>query len=118
MIAIQVLEKLLKNGDIDLIRVNLEQIEKLIREETDRWEDEFNDLIIDYKPSRWSIGVYHDWDSFMFWQPMNWRNFTWFELSTETNSYLKYLELRFAILGFHIEIDWYRPIGDKPCKTQ
>jgi hypothetical protein len=54
------------------------------------------------------IEVYHDWDSLIFWQSMNWRNFTWIRIDTETNNYSKYLELDLALLGFHFNLDWFR----------
>ena len=115
MTAIKVLERLLQEKRIDLISINLEQIEQLIKEENQRFEDEFyNSFKIEYRPSKIEINFHHDWDSFMFWQPMNWRNFTWFKIHTETNNYSKYFELHITVLGFHFELDWFRPHGEKP----
>ena len=119
MIAIKVLERLLEEKRINLIGINLEQIEELINEEV-LASKEFNDFLnndflnTDYHPSKIEVFFRHDWDGFMFWQPMNWRNFTWFKIYTETNNYSKYLELSIAILGFHFELDWFRPHGEKP----
>ena len=57
-----------------------------------------------------SINFYHDWDSFIFWgkSEINWRNFTLIELTVETNPYSVYLEIHFAILGVHVDFDWWR----------
>lgn len=63
------------------------------------------------------LGFYfhHDWDSFMFWKPLNWRNFTIIHLSIETNDYSKYLELEFGILGLNFNFDIYRKHYETKC---
>jgi len=111
---IKVLEALLKEGKIDFININLEQIEQLIKDEYDKQEDEFLSFMkIPYTPPSFSVGFHHDWDSLIFWRQMNWRNFTLIRIDGETNGYSKYLELEIALLGFHVEINWYRSHGDK-----
>ena len=49
------------------------------------------------------------WDSFIFWHKMNWRNLTFINLTIETNCYSKYFELEFIILGLGFTFDWHRP---------
>ena len=56
---------------------------------------------------RFSFGFYSDWDSFIFWKPMNWRNFTFIHFYVEI-SCARILELDFAILGLHFNFDWFR----------
>jgi hypothetical protein len=114
MIEIKILERLLLDGKIDMIGINLEQIEELIKEERKKQEEEFLSFMkVSYTPPSFSIDFHHDWDSLMFWQPMNWRNFTLIKIDGETNGYSKYLELEIVLLGFHLEINWYRGSGEK-----
>ena len=54
-----------------------------------------------------TFSFWHDWDSFSF-RPMNWRDFTVIYLCFETNSYSRYLDISFAILGFHFDFSIYR----------
>jgi hypothetical protein len=54
------------------------------------------------------IEFYHDYSSFL--PNVNWRDFTWIKLYTETNYYSKYLEIDFAILGLHFNLDWFRKL--------
>ena len=49
---------------------------------------------------------YHDWDSFIFWHGMNWRNFSFISLSFELMPHNE-LTIRFALIGFHFEV-WIR----------
>ena len=60
----------------------------------------------EYKP--FVFEFYNDWNSFAFWQPMNWRNFTWIYFYTEINDYSVYLEIHLALLGFHFNLYWWR----------
>lgn len=60
---------------------------------------------------RVQVGYSHDWDSWIFWQKMNWRNFTWIYLNTEIMTPFKYVEISAALLGFHLEIDIFRKFG-------
>lgn len=53
-----------------------------------------------------TLNFRHDYESFL--PNVNWRDFTWLNLYTETNGYSHYLELNIALLGFHLEFDWYR----------
>lgn len=59
------------------------------------------------KHSIFSFSFMNQWDSFKFWEKMNWRDFTIILLQFETNSYSKFLEIDFAIFGlyftFHID---------------
>ncbi len=106
--------KLLSEGKIDLISVNLEQIDQLIEAESKREEEEFfAQMKIPYTPPSFETNFWCDWDSLIFWRSMNWRNFTVIRVAGETNIYSKYLELEIALLGFHIEINWYRGHGIK-----
>ena len=57
---------------------------------------------------RFGFSFYHDWDSFIFWHRVNWRNFTFIYLYLETNNYSKWLEFNFALLGLHFSFDIYR----------
>ena len=57
---------------------------------------------------------HHDWDSLMFWQGMNWRNFTLIKIQGEIST-TKIIELDLAFLGFHFNIDWYRK-KEKPMQ--
>jgi len=66
--------------------------------------------------SQLDFRFYHEWDSFIFWKPYNWRNFTVIHLSFETNNYSKYLEFDFAILGLHFGFDIYRKFYEIKCK--
>jgi len=52
----------------------------------------------------WSVGCHHDWDSFLFWQPKNWRNFTLIGINCEFSGYKGdgWYEFNFALLGFHL----------------
>lgn len=59
----------------------------------------------EFKP--FSFDFYSDWDSFIFWQPMNWRDFCWCYLNTEIGS-TKWLEFSIALLGFHFNFNWFR----------
>ncbi len=114
-LATKVLTKLLQEHKIDMIGINIEQIEQLIEEEYRKSEQELSDFFkIPYIPPKFSIEFHHNWDSLMFWQPMNWRNFTLIKIEGETNGYSKYLELEVMILGVGFEINWYRAHGDKP----
>lgn len=45
---------------------------------------------------RVQVGYSHDWDSWIFWQKMNWRNFTWIYLNTEIMTPFKYVEISVA----------------------
>ena len=54
------------------------------------------------------IDLHQDWDSFIFWKPYNWRDFTFIHFSVEVNEG-KFLELSIALLGFHFDLDWWRP---------
>ena len=55
------------------------------------------------------LDFHHDWDSFSF-APMNWRNFTFIEITLETNAYSKYFEIAFAILGLHFCLSIFRDL--------
>lgn len=59
------------------------------------------------KNKKFSFGFYSDWDSLIFWKPMNWRDFTFIHFSLEFNAY-KNLEITFAILGLHFNFDWFK----------
>lgn len=52
---------------------------------------------------------YCDWDSLFFWQRMNWRDFNWITLATETNPYT-WIEIHIALLGLGFRFTWYRNI--------
>ena len=60
-----------------------------------------------------SIQFGSDWNSFIFWKPMNWRNFTIFHLSFETNCYSRYFELSITILGLHLTFNIWRESPSK-----
>lgn len=65
--------------------------------------------------SIFGFDFYSQWDSFKFWEKMNWRDFTVINLRFETNSYSKYLELEIAILGLNFNFDIYRPFSEISC---
>lgn len=112
--VIKVLGNLLKEGKVDFIKINLEQVEELIQKEYDRQEQEFFDAMkTPYTPPSFGTNFWSDWDSLIFWQSMNWRNFTLIRIAGETNIYSKYFELEIALLGFHLEISWYREHGEE-----
>lgn len=57
---------------------------------------------------RFSVSFSSDWDSFIFWKSMNWRNFTLITLYFETNSYSHWLEIDAAFLGIHFSFNIHR----------
>jgi hypothetical protein len=60
------------------------------------------DIFKDLPNKTWSCDVWSDWDSFIFWKPYNWRDFTVINISGEIGVYTS--ELHLAILGFHLFI--------------
>lgn len=64
-------------------------------------------LLRDRSEKKLVFTFYSDWDSFLFWKPMNWRGFTFIYLYIEFNEY-KWIELDITILGFHFSLDWFR----------
>lgn len=64
--------------------------------------------LVEFSRKYWpQVSIYHDWDSFIFWQPMNWRDFTVIALSGEVSPN-RWYEIHFAILGFHFWSQWLR----------
>lgn len=63
-----------------------------------------------------TIGFRHDYSSFL--PNVNWRDFTWIKLQTETNGYSKYLEIEASLLGFHFDFDWYRNLAKQEEKSK
>ena len=56
---------------------------------------------------RFHFSIYSQWSSFIFWRPVNWRDFTFIDLTFETNSY-HWLEIDFALLGIKISFTIYK----------
>jgi hypothetical protein len=48
-----------------------------------------------------------DWDSFAFWQPMNWREFTLIHIGGEIGPN-RWYEIHIALLGFHFWSQWLK----------
>ena len=53
------------------------------------------------------FSFYHDWDSFIFWRHMNWRDFTFIHLSFETGPN-RWYDVQIAFLGLHFSSQWLR----------
>lgn len=69
------------------------------------WQELLNRL---EEKTGWSASFDHDWDSFIFWQPISWRNFTFIEIEYEYTEYSVSHELNLALLGFHLQIRYYK----------
>ena len=54
----------------------------------------------------------HDWDSFIFWHGMNWRNFTFIDLTFELQA-SEQLTIYFSLLGINTELNI---MTDKYCE--
>ena len=53
------------------------------------------------------FNFHHDWDSFIFWRRMNWRDFTFIHLSFETGPN-RWYDIQIAFLGLHIGSQWLK----------
>lgn len=68
---------------------------------------EFDAALRGVNGKKFVFTFYSDWDSFIFWKPMNWRSFTFAHLYVEFNDY-KWIEFDVTLLGCHFCIDWFR----------
>lgn len=50
---------------------------------------------------------YHDWNSFIFWEPMNWRDFTLIHIGGEVGPN-RWYEFHIALFGFHFYSQWLK----------
>lgn len=46
------------------------------------------------------FSFWNDWDSFVFWEHKNWRDFTLINISVETGTN-RYFMFHICVLGFH-----------------
>ena len=53
------------------------------------------------------ITFWSDWDSFMFWKPKNWRDFTIINISGEVSEHKNY-EIHIALLGVHCYVQKFK----------
>ena len=53
------------------------------------------------------FSFYSDWSSFVFWKPMNWRDFTLINISGEIGPN-RWYEIHIAFLGLHFWSQWLK----------
>ena len=64
--------------------------------------------IKNYKETRrFYFHVYSQWSSFIFWRPVNWRDFTFINLTLETNPQM-WIDIGFALLGVKISFTIFK----------
>lgn len=55
---------------------------------------------MNFEKGKFQASVFTDYSSFMFWKPMNWRDFTFVMLRVEFDSHA-YFMIHAAVLGVH-----------------
>lgn len=84
------------------------QLDEALKSETKESIDEF--FARERKFQRFTFSFHSDWDSFILWKPMNWRNFRFINLYIEHNCYSSWLELDFSLLGLNFDFNiWRKP---------
>ena len=78
-----------------------------INDRTEEFQKEIDDFLEQKRDKPFSFNFYSDWGSFLFWRPMNWRDFTFIHFSLETADH-KIIEISLTILGLHFNFDWWK----------
>lgn len=62
--------------------------------------DELEEFLLNAPFKRFYFNFWHDWDSLIFWKPMNWRDFHVIRLTLETNPH-QWVDIELSLFGFN-----------------